>query len=102
MVTVRDPWDAPVAGVSVRLSASDDDGEKGTIEGAEAVTLTTAADGTVTATFTKTPGAQDSIVVRAELLAPGGDVLMEDAETLVLGEPVVAVETKIFLPMIQR
>ncbi|MEZ4556391.1 MAG: hypothetical protein R2854_08080 [Caldilineaceae bacterium] len=94
--------DAPVAGVTVRLSAADDDGEKGTIDGAEAVTLITAADGTVTATFTKTPGAQDSIVVRAELLSPADDVLMEDAATLVLGEPVVAVENEIFLPLIQR
>ncbi|MEZ4716073.1 MAG: hypothetical protein R2851_08290 [Caldilineaceae bacterium] len=102
VATVRDPWDAPVAGVSVRLSAADDDGEKGPIEGAEAVTLITAADGTVTATFTKTPGAQDSIVVRAELLSPADDVLMEDAATLVLGEPVVAVENEIFLPLIQR
>ncbi|MEZ4580722.1 MAG: hypothetical protein R3A10_03545 [Caldilineaceae bacterium] len=66
------------------------------------MTLITAADGTVTATFTKTPGAQDSIVVRAELLSPADDVLMEDAATLVLGEPVVAVENEIFLPLIQR
>jgi hypothetical protein len=85
--TVLDTNGAPAPGRTVRLSVSDDDGAKGTILGKEVYQGTTGPLGRVQAKFVKTPEATGTVVVRAELLSPSGEVLQEDSVVLYLSEP---------------
>ncbi len=104
VATVLDAWGDPVAGQTVRLSVSDDDGSEGTIDGGEVITATTDAAGQVTATFTVGDAPADSVAVRAEALLRDGDdwrVTQEDVVLLTLaGAP--SGEERIYLPVIPR
>jgi hypothetical protein len=105
VATVRDAWGAPVAGQTVRLSVSDDNGDQGTINGGEVFTGTTDANGQLIATFVKTAGAAGTVAVRAETLVPAAAGLRtthEDVEFLKLGEPVVDEEKRLYLPLVQK
>lgn len=105
VATVRDAWGAPGAGQTVRLVVSDDNGDQGTINGGEVFTGTTDANGQLIATFAKTPGAAGIVAVRAETLVPSAAGLRtthEDVEFLKLGEPVVDVEKRLYLPLVRR
>ena len=99
-VTVRDLYGDPAAGETVRLSVSDDKGDQGTIAGGEVFEGATNKDGQLKATFKKTAGGQGPVVVRAELLGPGGAVLRETSVTLYLSG--VQSEHRAFLPMVRR
>jgi hypothetical protein len=112
VATVRDQWDNPVAGQIVRIGA-ENDGESGDvaatgeattaeIQANEVVTLTTDAQGQVSATFTKAAGATGSVGVRAELLFDDGDgtglhLAAEDRRTILLSD----INLFIFLPTIR-
>lgn len=93
VATVRDNWGDPVANSIVRIGV-EGDGENGTVAATgaeqsaaeqasptaplqvtEVVTLTTDANGQVSATFTKAPAALGKVGVRAELLFDEGDGL---------------------------
>ena len=105
VATVRDAWGAPVAGQTVRLSVSDDNGDQGAINGSEVFTGTTDANGQLIATFAKTAGAVGTVAVRAETLVPSTGGLRathEDVEFLKLGEPVVDVQNRLYLPLVRR
>ena len=83
------------------LSVSDDAGDQGKINGGEMFEGATNKDGQMKATFTKTAGGKGTVVVRAELLGPGGAVLRETSVTLYLsGAP--AGGQRIYLPMVLR
>ena len=100
-VTVRDLFGALSPGETVRLSVSDDAGDQGKINGGEMFEGATNKDGQMKATFTKTAGGKGTVVVRAELLGPGGTVLRETSVTLYLsGAP--AGGQRIYLPMVLR
>ncbi|MBP6015534.1 MAG: hypothetical protein KA586_02355 [Candidatus Promineofilum sp.] len=99
-VTVRDLYGDPAAGESVRLSVSDDRGDQGTIAGDEVFEGATNKDGQLKATFKKTAGGQGQVVVRAELLGPGGAVLRETSVTLYLSG--IRSENRIFVPLVRR
>jgi len=86
-VSVRDLYGDPAVGETVRLSVSDDAGDQGTIAGGEVLEGATNKDGQMKATFTKAPGAEGQVVIRAELLGPGGEVVAETSKVLYL--PVV-------------
>jgi hypothetical protein len=101
VATVRDQWGAPVAGATVRIGVSDDAGTQGTLGGAETVTKVTNANGRVSATFTKAPGATGAVIVRAEYLAEkeGQLQVLDDADvTLTLSTP----ERRVYLPSVQK
>lgn len=99
-VTVRDLYGEPAAGETVRLSVSDDAGDQGAIGGNEVFEGATNKDGQMKATFTKAAGGEGDVVIRAELLGPGGVVLRETNVTLYLsGLPTV---NQLFLPVVRR
>jgi hypothetical protein len=105
VATVRDNWGDPVAGQTVRLSVSDDDGSQGTINGGEVFTGTTDANGQVIATFTKAANAEGTVAVRAETLAPAGATLRTTHEALViltLSEAAQGTEERLYLPLVTR
>ena len=79
LATVLDVQGSPVAGQTVRFSAGDDDGDKGTIGGGEVLEVKTNAQGQALATFNKTEGGAGSVVVRAELLDKNGAVRYEES-----------------------
>ena len=99
-VTVRDLYGEPAAGETVRLSVSDDKGDQGKINGGEVFEGATNKDGQLKANFVKTAGGQGAVVVRAELLGPGGEVLREASVTLYLSG--IRTENRVFLPMVRR
>ena len=84
LATVRDVQGKPLANQTVRLSVSDDNGDKGTIAGGEVWEGKTNAQGQVTATFLKADGANGTVVVRAELLAANGALVREESVLLTL------------------
>jgi hypothetical protein len=88
------------AGEKVRLSVSDDEGAKGTIAGGEVFEGATDKMGRLTIKFKKTPGAQGTVVVRAELLGDGGGVRQEDSVVLYLSQPPPGLQ--IYLPAVLR
>jgi len=96
--TVRDAYGDPTPGQTVRLSVSDDDGEKGTIAGDEVFEGATNLGGQMKAKFTKVPGATGQVVVRAELLDAQGVVIREASLLLRLSAPPVG----LFLPVVLR
>ena len=103
--TVLDAWGSPVAGQTVRLSVSDDDGSQGTIAGGEVFTATTDAAGQVAATFSRGPAAAGTVAVRAEVLVESGAgsrVTHEDMEILVLSDGGDVQTGRIYLPLISR
>ena len=105
VATVLDAWDAPVAGQTVRLSVSDDDGSQGTIAGGEVFTGTTNAAGQVIAAFSKGPAAVGTVAVRAEVVVgsgAGSRVTHEDVEILVLSDGGPVNSGRIYLPLISR
>ena len=87
VATVLDAWGTPVAGQTVRLSVSDDDGSQGTIAGSEVYTGTTNANGQVLAVFSKGQAA-GTVAVRAEVVVGSGAgyVTHEDVEILILSD----------------
>ncbi len=97
-VTVRDLFGEPAAGETVRLSVSDDAGDQGTIAGGEVFEGATNKDGQLKATFVKTEGGEGPVVVRAELLGPGGEVLREASVTLYLS----GLPAGLYLPVVRR
>ncbi len=97
-VTVRDAYGDPVPGQAVRLSVSDDSGEKGTIGGAEVFKGATNLGGQMEARFTKTASATGQVIVRAELLDAGGVVVREANILLRLSAPA----SGLFLPVVLR
>ena len=99
-VTVRDLYGDPSPGETVRLSVSDDAGDQGKINGGEVFEGATNKDGQLKATFVKTAGGQGAVVIRAELLGPGGEVVRETSVTLYLSG--IRTENRIFLPMVRR
>jgi uncharacterized protein YfaS (alpha-2-macroglobulin family) len=102
---VRDGWGDPVAGQTVRLSVSDDDGDQGTINGSEVFTGTTDANGQLIATFTRAAGAAGTVTVRAEALVPAGASLRTSHEALVIltvGAAVQGDEARLYLPLVTR
>ena len=99
-VTVRDLYGDPSPGETVRLSVSDDAGDQGKIGGGEVFEGATNKDGQLKATFTKTAGGKGAVVIRAELLGPGGEVLRETSVTLYLSG--VQTENRLFVPIIRR
>jgi len=99
-VTVRDLHGEPAAGETVRLSVSDDAGDQGTIGGGEVFEGATNKDGQLKATFVKAAGGEGPVVVRAELLGPGGAVLRETSVVLYLsGLPAGEL---LYLPAVMR
>jgi hypothetical protein len=90
----------PAAGETVRLSVSDDDGDRGTIGGGEVFEGATDKKGQLKATFAKKAGAEGTVIVRAELLGEGGAVVREASVLLYLSEPPPAL--KLFLPVAIR
>nr|HMT19666.1 hypothetical protein [Promineifilum sp.] len=76
-VTVRDLYGDPSSGETVRISVSDDAGDQGMINGGEVLEGATNKDGQMKATFVKAAGGEGAVVIRAELLGPGGAVLRE-------------------------
>ena len=101
LVTVLDDYNDPASGETVRLSVSDDNGDKGTISGGEVFEGATNKQGQLKATFKKTANAQGKVVVRAELLDAGGKVLREVSVTLYLSGAVPADEG-VYLPVLIR
>jgi hypothetical protein len=99
VATVLDAYGNPVAGRAVRLSVSDDNGDKGTIAGGETFVGVTNNQGRVTATFDKAAGATGDVVVRAELLGPGDVVEREESVLLHLDQEA---GSQLYLPVIQR
>lgn len=99
-VTVRDLYGDPSPGETVRLSVSDDAGDQGTIAGSDAFEGATNKDGQMKATFTKAAGGAGAVVIRAELLGPGGEVLRETSVTLYLSG--VPQGGKVYLPFVRR
>jgi hypothetical protein len=99
VATVLDGYGNPVAGRAVRLSVSDDNGDKGTIAGGETFVGVTNNQGRVTATFAKAAGATGDVVVRAELLGPGDVVEREESVLLHLDQEA---GSQLYLPVIQR
>ena len=98
-VTVLDLYGDPSPGETVRLSVSDDAGDQGTIAGGEVFEGATNKDGQLKATFMKTAGGEGPVVVRAELLGPGGQVLREASVVLYLsGIP----GELLYLPVVRR
>ena len=93
---MRDVQGNPLPNQTVRLSVSDDNGDKGTIAGGEVLEGKTNAQGHLTATFLKTAEAEGKVVVRAELLAANGEVLREESITLTLNQAAGG----IYLPMV--
>jgi hypothetical protein len=100
VATVLDQYGEPVAGRAVRLSVSDDNGDKGTIGGGEAYVGVTNNQGRVTVTFAKTAGATGNVVIRAELLGPGEAVEREEIILLHLDQ--VKPGLRLYLPVVQR
>jgi hypothetical protein len=100
LVTVLDTMGNPAAGETVRLSVSDDDGDRGTIGGGEVFEGATDKKGQLKATFAKKAGAEGTVIVRAELLGEGGAVVREASVLLYLSEPPPAL--KLFLPVAIR
>ena len=86
-VTLRDSSGQPMAGRTIRLSVSNDDGTKGTFGGDEVFEGATNSAGQMKARFTKTPGAAGTVVVRAELLDDAGAVVRETSLVLRLSAP---------------
>ncbi len=84
----------------MRLSVSDDKGDQGTIGGGEVFEGATNKDGQLKATFKKTAGGKGPVVVRAELLGPGGAVLRETSITLYLSG--IQSQSRTFLPLVRR
>jgi hypothetical protein len=99
-VTVRDLYGDPSPGETMRLSVSDDAGDQGKINGGKVFEGATNKDGQLKATFVKTAGGQGAVVIRAELLGPGGEVVRETSITLYLSG--IRTENRIFLPMVRR
>ena len=99
-VTVHDAYGDPVRGETVRLSVSDDAGDQGTIGGSEVFEGATNVNGQLRATFVKTAGGAGEVVVRAELIDPGGTVLRETSITLYLSG--VQANYRLMLPMVRR
>jgi hypothetical protein len=89
----------PAANQTVRLSVSDDEGSKGKIAGGEVFTGKTDVQGRLRAKFVKTPGAQGTVVVRAELQGPDGEVRQEASVVLYLSEAPPGLSA--YLPMIK-
>ncbi len=99
-VTVRDLYGDPSPGETVRLSVSDDAGDQGTIAGGDAFEGATNKDGQMKATFIKAAGGAGAVVIRAELLGPGGELLRETSVTLYLSG--VPQGGKVYLPFVRR
>lgn len=97
-VTLRDSSGQPVAGRTIRLSVSDDDGSKGTFYGEEVFEGATDVNGRMKAKFTKTAGATGDVVVRAELLNQDGLVVRETSIVLRLSAP--PADRQLFLPIV--
>ncbi len=100
-VTVRDLYGDPSPGETVRLSVSDDAGDQGTINGSDMFEGATNKEGQMKATFIKTPGAEGTVVIRAELLGPGGETLRAASVILRLSKASPG-EMHTFLPAIVR
>ena len=99
-VTVRDAFGDPAVGETVRLSVSDDAGDQGTIGGGEVLEGATNKDGQMKATFAKAASGEGAVVIRAELLGPGGAVLRETSIVLYLSG--LPTGQQLFLPVIRR
>ncbi len=99
-VTVRDQFGQPAAGETVRLSVSDDAGDQGTIGGGEYIEGATNKDGQMKANFVWAAGGARTVVIRAELLGPGGAVLRETSLTLHLSG--LPASGRTFLPVVRR
>lgn len=99
VVTVLDTAGKPAAGETVRLSVSDDDGEKGTIGGGEVFEGATDKQGKLKAKFVKAAGAEGTVVVRAELM-DGSTVVREASVLLYLTEPPAGL--RIYMPVTVR
>jgi hypothetical protein len=114
VATVQDEWGSPVAGATVRVGV-ENDGQSGTVADAtsaassaaptaiaasEVVTLTTDAQGRVSAVFTKQAGALGSVGVGAELLFDDGTGLHVAAESrvIILLDDVARGAHNLFLP----
>jgi hypothetical protein len=97
-VTVRDLYGEPAAGETVRLIVSDDAGDQGTIGGDDVLEGATNKNGKLNATFVKAAGGEGTVVIRAELLGPGGEVLSETSITLYLS----GVPQAFYLPVIRH
>ena len=89
---------SPAPGAKVRLSVSDDDGSKGTIGGGEVFIGTTGTQGRLETKFLKANGATGTVMVRAELLAPGGAVKQEVSVMLYFSE--AAPDLRVYLPLV--
>ena len=105
VATVRDRWGDVLANQSVRLGVSGDS-QLGTLTGAtEVMTLTTDANGQVSATFTKVPTATGPVDVRAELLVSDGGTsrtVHSTQTTLTLGGVDPTQPQQLFLPLIVK
>ena len=99
-VTVRDAYGNPMAGEMVRLSVSDDNGDKGKIGGGEVFEGATNKSGQLKATFVKAAGGAGNVVVRAELLDAEGAAQRETSVTLYLSG--VPAAYRLLLPLVQR
>jgi hypothetical protein len=99
-VTVRDLYGDPAPGETVRLSVSDDKGDQGEINGGEMFEGATNKDGQLKANFVKTAGGTGAVIIRAELLGTGGEVLREASVTLYLSG--IQAPSRVFLPMVRR
>ncbi len=100
-VTVRDLYGDPSPGETVRLVVSDDAGDQGKIAGSDVFEGATNKNGQLKATFVKAAGGKGTVVIRAEMLGPGGEALREASVTLYLsGLP--AEGHGVFLPMVRR
>ena len=99
-VQVRDLYGDPAVGETVRLSVSDDAGDQGTIGGGEVLEGATNKDGQMKATFVKAPGGAGQVVIRAELLGPGGAVLRETSVVLYLSG--LPEGNTLYLPVVRR
>jgi hypothetical protein len=116
LATVRDQWGVPLANQLVRIGAENDGGSglvsagavntqaevgAAAVQAGEVVTLTTNAQGQVSAIFTKADGATGSVGVRAELLFDQGSGL--EATLVARHELLLSqINTHIFLPQVNR
>jgi hypothetical protein len=99
--TLRDAWGEPVAGATVRFSVSDDDGDRGTLEGGETAERVTDDSGHATARFVKTPEATGAVIVRVEARSGDGVVDLEARVRLLLSDSGLD-DDRIYLPIVER
>lgn len=101
---VLDQWGSPVANQTVRMAVSGDGGELGTINGSEVMTGTTDANGQVSATFTRGSQSGTAVIMADLLTVEDGQThaALHDKQAILVTGQGVALEQKLFLPLVTR